>query len=713
MLSTAGVALTSISSITLLFVAHQRKGLVAELEQYADFALDSLTLAAVSLDLKDDSLDAPILLPSTEVGNVQSRGAIFTHEGLFLAGVGSEAQDLAFIDPSRSLLDTFSQTSTTSYVWQSEHLFAGRRVNARGLASTSAVPKVVIVEISNATLNQTIRQTLWDATQVALGAGALSTLLALLLSRTIARPLKAMMTTTDRIASGHFAERVPINKGGYELSSFAESFNVMAAHLQKTIARQRALVRYSLDAIVVLNRQGHVVELNPFAEKLFGCREEDMLGSQFAQWAIASPWNTQFQAEAIAISNGQETDFTGRWHEIEAQQVNGRQFPADLSITHTNVQGELLFTVTLRNTSERRQVELQLQQSEARFRQIVHSAPIGIALVDTNTKLIQQVNPALCGIVGHDESDLLLSPFEKLGLTLPVPNLHQTPPNGIEHATSTNDLSINHQGQKRKGNSYHHMKPRALSREEILSTSTENNATAQADREDISHINPDPSRCHSEQSYQHPQGVDVWVDLTVTELSPDRQGSTSLVMLEDITQHKQIEFQLRHEALHDPLTGLANRALMLKRLSRACDRFHSFDSGHDFAVLFLDCDRFKSINDTLGHEVGDLMLIALARRLEDCVREGDTVARLGGDEFTVLLTHIREPEEAIRVADRILDSLQHPLDLNSHQLTVTASIGIVNSHPRYRTAEEILKDADAAMYQAKTLGRAQHAVFHG
>ncbi|MEL7084327.1 MAG: diguanylate cyclase [Cyanobacteria bacterium J06597_1] len=697
MLAIAGVALASIASTTALFVVHQRQGLIAELERQADLALDSLTLAAASLDFQDADVSEPVILPSSEVGTLQSRGAIFSSEGVLLAGIGNADGDRDIGQPSLSVLERFGQDLDTWYLWQPNSLLAGRRVNARGIGTAPlAESRIVVVEVSTMALNEHLRQALLDATQVAMGAGAVSLLLALLLSRTIAGPLKQMVATTERIALGQFAERLPVNRGGYELSVFARSFNLMAAQLQKTIARQRALVRYSLDAIVVLDRQGNVVELNPCAEHLFGAGA-DTLGSRFSDWAIAASWSEQFQAVLMAIARGEDSDLLGRWQEIEAQTCSGHRFPAELSMTHTNVQGNHLFTVTVRDITERRQVEIRLQQSEARFRQIVRSAPIGIALVDAGTQRIQQVNPALCSIVGYDESELLGLPFGSLGLDVP--------------SASCQALSLDCASDSRQTPSSvettRHAATSGLPIAVVTPPDNANGAASQAKRE------PNLPRpcCHSEQSYQHPQGHTMWIALIVTALAGGGEAAANLVMIEDITEHKQVEFRLRHEALHDPLTGLANRALMLKRLSRACDRFHSFDSGQDFAVLFLDCDRFKAINDTLGHEVGDRLLIALARRLEDCVREGDTVARLGGDEFTVLLTHIHEPEEAIHVADRILDSLSHPLDLQSHQLTISASIGIVNSHSRYRTAEAILKDADVAMYQAKTLGRARHVVF--
>lgn len=178
----------------------------------------------------------------------------------------------------------------------------------------------------------------------------------------------------------------------------------------------------------------------------------------------------------------------------------------------------------------------------------------------------------------------------------------------------------------------------------------------------------------------------------------------------DITARKQAEEQLAYGALHDALTGLPNRTLFMDRLSLALKR--SQREKHLFAVLFLDLDRFKTINDSLGHAVGDQLLIAVARRLESLLRPGDTVARLGGDEFAVVLDHLDAPEDAEWVVERIQQALQAPLPIGDHTVYTTASIGLVLSNQEYMHPEEIARDADTAMYQAKMGRRARHVVFN-
>jgi diguanylate cyclase (GGDEF)-like protein/PAS domain S-box-containing protein len=179
----------------------------------------------------------------------------------------------------------------------------------------------------------------------------------------------------------------------------------------------------------------------------------------------------------------------------------------------------------------------------------------------------------------------------------------------------------------------------------------------------------------------------------------------------DITDRKRAEEQLLYDAFHDGLTGLANRALFMDHLQMTIARGRSRHSNH-YAVLFLDLDRFKIINDSLGHAKGDELLKFIARRLESCIRTGDLVARLGGDEFVILLTELVEANEVILVAERILEELKTPFNLGGREIYITTSIGITLSESGHTRAEDMLRDADIAMYRAKAKGRAQYQVFN-
>jgi diguanylate cyclase (GGDEF)-like protein/PAS domain S-box-containing protein len=178
----------------------------------------------------------------------------------------------------------------------------------------------------------------------------------------------------------------------------------------------------------------------------------------------------------------------------------------------------------------------------------------------------------------------------------------------------------------------------------------------------------------------------------------------------DITARKRAEHQLQHDALHDGLTGLANRVLFLDRLACALADVQRRAAPH-FSVIFFDLDRFKNVNDSLGHTVGDKLLLGIARRLEHFLRPGDTVARLGGDEFAILVHRVEGASGAIHVADRIQDILSMNFSIDGHDVMVTASIGIAHSSTGYTNPEEILRDADIAMYRAKAEGKARYEIF--
>jgi diguanylate cyclase (GGDEF)-like protein/PAS domain S-box-containing protein len=306
-----------------------------------------------------------------------------------------------------------------------------------------------------------------------------------------------------------------------------------------------------------------------------------------------------------------------------------------------------------RNAEAAEQNAAELQESEERFRNAFDNAPIGMALVAADGRWLR-VNPALCQIGGYSEEELLEVDFQ-----------------AITHPS--------------------HLGPMMSHLSQILSGQI---ATFQMENRFFHKL------CH-----------EVWV---LVGISPSHEGQESearlMFQIQDITDRKRAEQKLLHEAFHDGLTQLPNRAMFVDHLKLALDRAKR-SSQYLFALLFIDLDRFKIINDSLGHALGDQVLIEVAQRLQHCLRPGDTVARLGGDEFTILLEDIKDIKEAILTAERIQHEVSQPCVLNGHDIFTTASIGIALYNSSYQQPDELLRDADTAMYRAKSAGKAQHVIF--
>ncbi len=224
------------------------------------------------------------------------------------------------------------------------------------------------------------------------------------------------------------------------------------------------------------------------------------------------------------------------------------------------------------------------------------------------------------------------------------------------------------------------------------------------------HVQGDTPHFESEHRMRHHDGQWRWMLVRGMAVRGPLGAATRIAGSQtDITPHKDIEEQLAHGALHDALTGLPNRVLFLDRLRHGLGRIRR--PAHLIAVLFIDLDRFKVVNDSLGHGTGDQLLVEIGRRLAACLRPGDTVARMGGDEFAVLLEDLREPSEATRVATKIQAELSRPFSISQREVFPTASIGIALSDSPDDKPADLIRDADTAMYRAKALGKARHVVF--
>ena len=218
---------------------------------------------------------------------------------------------------------------------------------------------------------------------------------------------------------------------------------------------------------------------------------------------------------------------------------------------------------------------------------------------------------------------------------------------------------------------------------------------AERERAEAEHARAEAERLRAEQAERHVEELNHYVEKL--------EGAGR--ELQQSREH------FRHAAFHDALTGLPNRSLFTEHLRLALGRAHQHDD-HRFCVLFLDLDRFKNINDSLGHPCGDELLVLVARRLETCVRQTDVVARFGGDEFAILLEGIEDSLDATEIAETVLQTVSAPFKLTNYEAITTASIGVALSSSNYKEAEDIIRDADTAMYRAKDSGKACYEIFN-
>ena len=410
------------------------------------------------------------------------------------------------------------------------------------------------------------------------------------------------------------------------------------------------------DAVVVVNEQGQITEWNHAAQKIFQYNQEEAVGQPMHQ-LLAPPRHHADAARGFV--RFQETGagpLIGKTTELAALRKDGSEFPVELSLSAAKVKGRWHAMGVMRDITERKRAEMQLKNSEQRYRNIIQTSMDCFWLIDTEGRILD-VNDAYCQLSGYTREELL-------NMRIPDVEAKESP-----------------------------------------------EVTAQ-------HIHTVITKGYARFETQHRRKDGQLLDIGVSVIyQQDTEGGHFFAFLHDITGRKQAEEKIRNLAFHDTLTRLPNRRLLNDRLEQTMAA--SKRSGRYGALMFLDLDNFKPLNDAHGHDVGDLLLIEVAHRLTRCVRETDTVARIGGDEFVVMLSELNADKaasiaQAGIVAEKIRTTLAEPYVLTIRQegdaeTTVehrcTASIGVVLFINHEASPEDILKWADMAMYQAKETGR--------
>lgn len=307
---------------------------------------------------------------------------------------------------------------------------------------------------------------------------------------------------------------------------------------------------------------------------------------------------------------------------------------------------------TLQDITARREAEAALRQSEQRYRALVDNSLVGVFV--NREGAYSYANAAFAEMLGYTQNELIGKHFREI------------------------------------------YAPEAIAEADARVRKRERGA--------------DSPHCF-ETTLLHRDGVQrVAVVVTISMLKQEDGARVSTGTVTDIREQKSIERRLRHNATHDPLTDLPNRVVFLERLQKAVERGRE-NGRHDYAVCFLDLDSFKVVNDSLGHASGDELLCVIARRIRDCLNPWDLVSRHGGDEFTLLLEQVPSPDIALAVVERVHQALALPLTVNGTEIFTKASIGIAFGSDQYESADELLRDADTAMYSAKATSSSGIAVF--
>jgi len=436
-------------------------------------------------------------------------------------------------------------------------------------------------------------------------------------------------------------------------------------------SRLRSLLDNTIDGILTLNPSGKILSVNRAICLIFGYTEADMVGQHMGKLLPAT--NAQQPQRVDAFLQVQAVGIAGVGRRTEGLRASGARFPLDMAVSSMDLHGETQYIVVLRDLTAQESAEKaileaqrQLNEVDEMRRVIVHNAPYAIFVLNTQG-VIQTVNPA---------------------------------------------------GEKLLGTKAHELVGRCTTRRFFDADQVSERARMLALRlnetvkelDVLTHLAHESPGLPSEWTMRRDDGSFLIAEITVTELSNEYgQRSGYLAMAYDVTSRHDAEHQLQHMAQHDALTSLPNRNMLQEQLKVCMGMAERH--GHHMAMMFLDVDRFKKINDGLGHHVGDSVLAEIARRLRTGMRNSDIVARLGGDEFVILLPQIAVVEDGERVAQKVLDLFSDPLRIGGHELRVTPSIGLA-IYPEHGTDTiTLMRHADLAMYQAKSHGRNRVQVY--
>lgn len=475
-------------------------------------------------------------------------------------------------------------------------------------------------------------------------------------SRSLAEQAKQILTTGETrhdllvsIADGNGHRHIEFDISA-ALMAQENVLLLMAQDITERVRSQEELRRFrmaldsSIDAVFLIDRERmRFIDVNETAVATLGYSHDELLrmGPHDLKPDEGELERIHRRFDEVIHSESK----TGTIETVH-QRKDGARLPVEVYLRAVQSEGRQLLVAVVRDITARVQAETVLRESEERFRVAFNQAAVGLAHVGPDGHWLI-ANNKFCEIVGFSQLELQ-------GMR-------------IHDITHPEDMAADM-------------------------------AMVQ------SMISCEMDEKTREKRYRHKNGFYIWVNVT-SSLVRDAEGKPKYysTVVEDISRRKHVEEQLLHLANHDALTGLPNRSLLLDRLSQAL--VFAERSGGQVAVMLIDLDRFKNINDSLGHEAGDKIIVEVARRLGASLRTGDTVARLGGDEFVVVMPDVAREDGVVVVAQQILEALSRPMTIQGHEFYPTASIGISLFPKDGADNQALLKNADTAMYRAKDAGR--------
>lgn len=417
--------------------------------------------------------------------------------------------------------------------------------------------------------------------------------------------------------------------------------------LQQTERRYRAMFENSSDLVCVLSPDGRITFSTPTSKHVLGLEPSALVGSPLSDIV-----HEQDRAKALSLLRGAMRDRTQVDPlELRIRDAGGAHRWFEVLVRDLRDEPEIGgLVLNARDVSDRRVAEQQLATNEARFRSLVQNSTDIVAVLDDRARF-RYLSPAVTSTLGYRPEDLM--------------------------GSSVFDLLDKDENRERAYNALW--------------------ATSQFQQK------------RSEIAVQDRLGRSHTLAVTLTDLRTEPAVGGIVLNARDVSDNRELEQSLRHQALHDALTGLANRESFANVVAEALTRDGVTEDS--VAVLFVDIDDFKTVNDSLGHDCGDHLLVTVSERIRNCLRLSDSAARLGGDEFAILLEPTYVESELEAVAERVLDSLREPVDLQGREISVTASIGIARNSGPNVSSDVLLRNADMAMHIAKQDGKARFQMF--